>query len=174
MNADVQGRTWLDRLVDGVGVTVLAVATAVIFVILCANTVLRYLTGSSLAWGNEVPELLFPWLVMAGIVLAARRGAHIATDFLTHALPARGLRAVRAGVWLAVAALHVTLGVATWQLLPIVHDERSPILRVPGSVTYACVMGGLWLMALLAVQSAWQAWGGRAAAASDDAAGAAR
>jgi hypothetical protein len=60
---------------------------AVIFVILVANTVLRYATGSSLQWANEVPELLFPWLVMAGVVLAAEHGAHIATTFLMEALP---------------------------------------------------------------------------------------
>ena len=51
--------------------TVAWVSTTVIFLILAANTVLRYATGSSLQWGNEVPELLFPWLVMAGVVLAA-------------------------------------------------------------------------------------------------------
>ncbi|OBS29961.1 C4-dicarboxylate ABC transporter permease [Tepidimonas fonticaldi] len=151
--------TWLDRVVEVVCVAVLAAATAAIFVILCANTILRYLTGSSLSWGNEVPELLFPWLVMAGIVLAARRGAHIATDFMVLILPARALRAVRVVVWLAVAGLHLTLAVATLQLLPIVHDERSPILRVPGSWTYGCVMVGLSLLAVLALQSAWQSFG---------------
>lgn len=149
--------TWLDRVVEVVCVAVLAAATAAIFVILCANTILRYLTGSSLSWGNEVPELLFPWLVMAGIVLAARRGAHIATDFMVLILPARVVRPVRAVVWLAVAGLHLTLTVATWQLLPTVHDERSPILRLPGSWTYGCVMVGLSLLAVLALQSAWQA-----------------
>ena len=35
------------------------------------------------------------------------------------------------------------------------QDEKSPILQVPGSVTYACVMGGMVMLALLALQSAW-------------------
>ena len=39
--------------------------------VLVVNTVLRYATGASLQWANEVPELLFPWLVMSGVVLAA-------------------------------------------------------------------------------------------------------
>ena len=59
---------WIERAVGGICRAVLWVSTSVIFVILCANTVLRYATGSSLQWGNEVPELLFPWLVMAGVV----------------------------------------------------------------------------------------------------------
>jgi TRAP-type transport system small permease protein len=43
-------------------------------------------------------------------------------------------------------------------MLDIVQDEKSPILHVPGSVTYACVLGGMVMLALLALQSAWQAW----------------
>jgi len=68
---------------------VLWLSTVVIFGILVANTVLRYATGSSVQWANEVPELLFPWLVMAGVVLAAVHGAHITTTFLMEALPVR-------------------------------------------------------------------------------------
>jgi TRAP-type C4-dicarboxylate transport system permease small subunit len=43
-------------------------------------------------------------------------------------------------------------------MLEIVHDERSPILQVPGSVTYGCVLIGMVLIAALAVLAAWRAW----------------
>ena len=148
----------LERGIARLCQAVLWLATLVIFVILVANTVLRYATGSSLQWANEVPELLFPWLVMAGVVLAALHGAHITTSFLMEALPALGRRIVATLGWLAVAALYATLVVATWRMLDIVHDERSPILGVRGSVTYGCVMTGLALLALLALVSAWRAW----------------
>jgi TRAP-type C4-dicarboxylate transport system permease small subunit len=136
---------------------VLWLSTAVIFAILAANTVLRYATGSSLQWANEVPELLFPWLVMAGVVLAAVHGAHITTTFLMEALPTRARRAVTVSGWLVVAGLYGTLSVATFRMLEVVHDEKSPILQLPGSITYACVMVGTVLLAVLALQSAWQA-----------------
>ncbi len=137
---------------------VLWLSTIVIFVILCANTVLRYATGSSVQWANEVPELLFPWLVMAGVVLAAIHGAHITTTFLMETLPAKVQRVVASASWLVVAGLYATLAVATLRMLEIVHDEKSPILQLPGSITYACVMVGMVLLALLAVMSAWKAW----------------
>ena len=143
---------------------VLWISTTVIFVILVANTGLRYATGSSLQWANEVPELLFPWLVMSGVVLAAQAGAHIATTFMMDALPAAARRAVATLAWLVVAALYATLAVATFRMLGIVHDEKSPILQLPGSITYACVMVGMAMLGLLALQSAWGAWtAGRAA-----------
>ena len=70
-------RNPLERAIVAVCSLVLWLTTAVIFLILTANTVLRYVSGSSLQWANELPELLFPWLVMAGVVMAAEKGAHI-------------------------------------------------------------------------------------------------
>ena len=157
----------IERAVVGLCRAVLWLSTAVIFVILCANTVLRYATGSSVQWANEVPELLFPWLVMAGVVLAAVHGAHITTTFMMDVLPAKLRRVVTSASWLVVAGLYGTLAVATFRMLDIVHDEKSPILQLPGSITYACVMGGMVLLALLAVQSAWQSWFAQPEPASD-------
>jgi TRAP-type C4-dicarboxylate transport system permease small subunit len=105
-----------------------------------------------------VPELLFPWLVMAGVVLAAQHGAHITTTFLMEKLPFAMRRPLAALAWLGVVVLYAVMTVATFRMLEIVHDEKSPILQVPGSVTYGCVMGGMTMLAVLALVSAWQAW----------------
>jgi len=148
----------VERAVGGICRAVLWISTSVIFVILVANTVLRYATGSSLQWANEVPELLFPWLVMAGVVLAALHGAHITTTFLVEKVPFAIRRPLAIVAWLGVAVLYAVLSVATFRMLEIVHDEKSPILQIPGSVTYACVMGGMTLLAVLALVSAWRAW----------------
>lgn len=148
---------------------VLWLSTSVIFVILVVNTVLRYLTGSSLQWANEVPELLFPWLVMSGVVLASLQGAHIATTFMMDVMPARIRRLVATLSWLVVAGLYTTLTVATFRMLEIVHDEKTPILQLPGSLTYACVMGGMAMLAVLALQSALDAWRSQPAAVPADA-----
>ena len=156
MEAEPGGR--IDRAIRALCSVVLWLSTSVIFVILVANTVLRYITGSSLQWANEVPELLFPWLVMAGVVIAAQHGAHIATTFLMEALPPAAQRIVATLAWLVVAALYGTLAVATYRMLEIVHDEKTPILQLPGSITYGCVMGGMVMLGLLALQSAWAAW----------------
>jgi TRAP-type transport system small permease protein len=133
-------------------------STAVIFVILSVNTILRYATGASLQWANEVPELLFPWLVMSGVVLAAQHGAHITTSFLIEKLPARARQCLGLVGWLIVCVLYATLAGATWNMLDIVHDEKSPILQIPGSVTYACVMVGMAMLSAQALIAAWRAW----------------
>jgi TRAP-type transport system small permease protein len=150
-------RNAVERGVVGLCQVVLWLSTVAIFVILVANTVLRYARGSSLQWANEVPELLFPWLVMAGVVMAAVHGAHIATTFLMEAVPGAVRRAVGVLSWLIVAGLYGTLAWATFRMLDVVHDEKSPILQLPGSLTYGCVLVGMVLLALLALQSAWKA-----------------
>lgn len=158
-----------ERAIGGLCRVVLWISTSVIFVILCANTVLRYATGSSLQWGNEVPELLFPWLVMAGVVLAAQHGAHITTSFMMEKLPFSVRRLLSTLAWLGVSVLYGVLSVATFRMLEIVHDEKSPILQIPGSTTYGCVMGAMSMLAALALISAWRAWNasGQIAAAND-------
>jgi TRAP-type C4-dicarboxylate transport system permease small subunit len=148
----------IERGIAALCQVVLWISTTVIFVILVANTALRYVTGSSLQWANEVPEFLFPWLVMSGVVLAALQGAHIATTFLMDAVSPAARRIVATLSWLIVAALYATLSVATFKMLEIVHDEKSPILQLPGSLTYGCVMAGMAMLALLALQSAWSSW----------------
>ncbi|MDA7415985.1 TRAP transporter small permease [Xenophilus arseniciresistens] len=147
----------IERAVVGICKLILWISTTVIFLILVGNTVLRYGSGMSLQWANEVPELLFPWLVMSGIVLAASRGAHITTTFMVEALPPAWQRWLAVGSWTVVAALYGTLAWSTAKMLEIVHDERSQILQIPGSITYACVMCGMAMLAALALQSAWHA-----------------
>lgn len=95
---------------------------------------------------------------MAGVVLAAMHGAHITTTFLMAKFKGPVRRLVGSLGWLVVGALYGTLATATYRMLEIVHDEKSPILQIPGSVTYACVMGGMALLAVLALLSAWRTW----------------
>lgn len=153
-------RSAIERAIVVVCSFTLWVTMAIVFSILSANTILRYLSGSSLQWANELPELLFPWLVMSGVVLAAVKGSHIATVFLVDAVSQSARRVISIVGFLIVAALYAVLVRATWGMLEIVHDERSPILQVPGSVTYGCVMVGMIFLAVLALLGAWRAWRG--------------
>jgi TRAP-type C4-dicarboxylate transport system permease small subunit len=141
-----------ERLNRGVAWTcaaILYLAFGAIFFILCSDVFLRYFKGSSLRWASEIPELLFPWLVMAGVVLAAQHGAHIATTFLADAVHGRARRAIAAAGHVAIVSAYATLAIVTAQAIPIVADERSPILQVPGSVTYFCLLTGFVLIVLV-------------------------
>jgi TRAP-type transport system small permease protein len=142
----------LESFITKLCAVILWATISVIFIILCTNTVLRYSTGIDLDWGNEVPELLFPWLVMSGVVLAGVHGGHITTTFLRDRFKPAHQRYLVIGVWAMVAVLYGILIVQTGKMLPLVHSEKSPILGVPGSITFGCVMLGMLGLFVLAVK----------------------
>jgi len=141
---------------------VLYLTTALIFVILSSNVILRYSTGTSLQWASELPELLFPWLVLSGIVLAAQHGTHIAVVILTQKLPEGARRKLLAFGSVIVIGLYLVLAWSAMQLMPIAADELSPMLHVPGSVTIASLAIGFVLIALLTLFNLIRGWNGSA------------
>jgi TRAP-type transport system small permease protein len=139
----------VNRVIALICEVILYVTFGTIFSILCTDVALRYFTGSSLRWASEIPELLFPWLVMAGVVLAALHGAHIATVFLAETLHGKARRVLATVGHVVVVVAYAVLSVITIRALPMVADERSPILQIPGSVTYTCLLVGFVLIALV-------------------------
>jgi TRAP-type C4-dicarboxylate transport system permease small subunit len=89
---------------------------------------------------------------MSGVVLAAVHGSHITTSFLRDRLKPAHQRFLAIFVWAVVAGLYATLCIATYKMLDIVKDEKSPVLGVPGSVTYGCVLLGMFLLCILAIK----------------------
>ena len=80
----------IDRLVGALCRLVLIVTGLFILVVLTAIVFLRYSETGSIDSGSELCSLAFPIFVMAGIVDAARKGAHVATQILLNALGATG------------------------------------------------------------------------------------
>jgi TRAP-type C4-dicarboxylate transport system permease small subunit len=154
----------LERTISWLCHGILYVTTGAIFVILSANVILRYTTGTSLQWASEVPELLFPWLVMAGIVLATQNGTHISVVILVQRLPLTARRWILAVGGLVTVALYALLAAAAWTLMPIANDELSPMLQVPGSVTVGSLLLGFILIALLTLLEVGKVWSGTSSA----------
>ena len=138
---------------------VLYVTLSVVFVILSVNVVLRYAAGSSLAWASELPELMFPWMIMSGVVIAAQHGSHIAVVILTQKLGAARRWVLTAGS-LVVAGLYLGLAWAAWPVFEIAADERTPIMQVPGSVSVGCLLLGFVMLAIVTLARLPQVWRG--------------
>jgi TRAP-type transport system small permease protein len=149
----------VDRVIGAVCRGVLYVTLAVVFAILSANVALRYVAGTSLASASELPELLFPWMIMAGVVLAAQHGSHIAVVIVTQKLGASRRWVLAAGS-LVVAVLYAALAVTAWPLMEIAADERSPILQVPGSVSVGCLVIGFALLSIVTLCKLPEVWAG--------------
>ena len=149
----------IDRAIGAACRGVLYVTLAVVFAILSANVALRYVAGTSLASASELPELLFPWMIMAGVVLAAQHGSHIAVVILTQKLGASRRWVLTIGS-LVVAVLYAALAGTAWPLMEIAADERSPILQVPGSVSVGCLVLGFALLSIVTLCKLPEVWAG--------------
>ncbi len=136
---------------------VLYVTLSVVFVILSANVCLRYAAGTSLAWASELPELMFPWMIMSGVVIAAQHGSHIAVVILTQKLGA-ARRWVLTAASLVVAGLYLGLACTAWPVFEIAADERSPIMQVPGSVSVGSLLLGFVMLAIVTLCRLPQVW----------------
>jgi len=130
---------------------VLYVTTVLLFGILAINVFLRYLSSTSLKAGGEAPELIFPWMVMAGVVLAAQYGSHISIVWFLEKISLRYRRWVIMGNGLILVAAYGSLAWGTFTLMPIVSTERTPVLGVPSSVTYSCFLAAFVLLVLTAL-----------------------
>lgn len=148
---------FIDRCIGAACRGVLYVTLTVVFGVLSANVGLRYVAGTSLASASELPELMFPWMIMAGVVLAAQHGSHIAVVLLTQKLGA-ARRWVMVGGSLTVAVLYASLAVLAWPLMEIAADERSPMLQVPGSVGVWALMLGFALLSLVTLCKIPEVW----------------
>ena len=149
----------VDRAIGAVCRVVLYLTLAVVFAILSANVALRYVAGTSLASASELPELLFPWMIMAGVVLAAQHGSHIAVVLVTQKLGASRRWVLAAGS-LVVAVLYAALAATAWPLMEIAADERSPVLQGPGSVSVGCLVLGFAMLSLVTLCRLPEVWAG--------------
>lgn len=146
---------------------VLYFTLTVVFLILSANVALRYLAGSSLTWASELPELMFPWMIMAGVVLAAQHGSHIAVVLVTQKLGASRRWVLLAGS-LIVAVMYASLACIAYPLAEIAHDEKTPIMGVPGSVSVSCLIIGFLLLAAVTLCRLPKVWASKVDAFDDE------
>lgn len=126
-----------DRVLRSVNNFIIYVSTAVLLSALTINVVMRYVfEEGGAAWLSEVPEHVFPWMVAAGVVLAALQGAHIAVDLLLDKLSPRTAKALALFIQVIVGATYATLAVIAVNVSNIVSIEYSSLLRISRSWDY--------------------------------------
>ena len=116
-------------VLDRFAVLIATSAVVLIFLALMAEVVVRYFTSAGLGWPNEVPNLLFPWLIMGGIVIGAHRGAHIAAEFIRLFLSREQLRLLMMFIHLLVA---VAFAARAWLSLSVIAITRTQVFPITG------------------------------------------
>jgi TRAP-type C4-dicarboxylate transport system permease small subunit len=119
----------IDACIAAVCRFVLYVTTVLLFGILAINVFLRYLSSTSLKAGGEAPELIFPWMVMAGVVLAAQYGSHISIVWFLEKIAIKYRRLVIMGNSFILIAAYSSLAWGAFTLMMTLIFIRWPIVR---------------------------------------------
>lgn len=107
MPAGTERPTTMPRRIVGVISQVLAVISAgfimVIMLIMVADVMQRYFTGSSLAGALEYSEVLMVGVIYLGLAFAQRKGDHIGVDIFINRMPTRAAQLLEATGLIIVA-----------------------------------------------------------------------
>jgi TRAP-type C4-dicarboxylate transport system permease small subunit len=115
----------------------------------------RYVLNDSIAWTEEIARYVLMALTFTGSAMAARRGTHIAVEFLPNALPAgarRWIHLAAAGIAIAFYAMCVWL---CWQVAEAMRFQPMVVVDWPLSYVYWAILVGLVLTTFRAIRAAW-------------------
>ena len=124
----------------------LIVLLAAISCMVFANVVLRYVTGDSIVWAEEVSRHLMIWITFLGAGLVLRHGGHIAIEDLQDSLPEGAGRWLRR---LIVAGLFLFFGTMVWQgvvYLEATQYQTTPVTGISFAWIYLALPVGFALL----------------------------
>lgn len=126
---------WLlsNQLVEQLCAIVLAAITLFMF----GNVVMRYAFNAPIAWGDELIQFAFIWLVFLGAVAAIKSDSHYSLTLLIDNVP-RPV-ALLLGVLgdLAVIAICAAFAWYGLKLIQLFSFQTSPSLELPMGVVFA-------------------------------------
>jgi TRAP-type C4-dicarboxylate transport system permease small subunit len=143
----------LDRVLLAVNrwtiIAILAAMAALVF----ANVALRFTTGVSILWVEEVSRYLMIWLTFLGGGLVLRYGGHVGIDSLQETLP-RYAAAIRGAIVFLLAGFFVFMVAVGARYAWLSWGQTTPVLGVPvGAVYVGIPIGFALLLAHLALMA---------------------
>jgi TRAP-type transport system small permease protein len=123
-------------------ILMLAAMASIVF----ANVVLRYTTGDSLVWAEEVARHMMIWTAFLGAGLVLRFGGHVAIDSLHQAAGESRARWLRVVVVVGIALFCVVMTVSSIDYVAISRFQTTPATGIPFSFVYAALPVGFALV----------------------------
>ena len=128
---------------------IIAVITLVVmFLSLMAEVIVRYVTNQGMGWPTEIPNLLFPWLMMSGIVLAAQYGKHIAVETMRAYLSKNVNRVIMMALQLLIIFTFFYLAQVGLFVIEITGSEVFPVTKISAKWAYLSIIVGFVALGL--------------------------
>jgi TRAP-type C4-dicarboxylate transport system permease small subunit len=113
-----------------------------------ALALLRYAFGTSLWWAQEIAESLILLTYFLGVSYVFKARQYIIIEFLSLRFPVRAQACLYAFAQVAAIAFTVVIVILVAQFAPRAMGMRSPVLGLPGNLTFLPIAVGSVMMAL--------------------------
>jgi TRAP-type C4-dicarboxylate transport system permease small subunit len=122
----------------------------VALIVLTWQVLARFVFNSPLAWSDELVRYLLVWITFIGAGLAARYSKLIRLDFLFNMVkfPRKVEIGLRSLSNILTIAFCIIILMYSWELLEIVHVQKSPSMKIPMSIPYLSIPLGSIIMLL--------------------------
>ncbi len=114
--------------------------------IVFANVVLRYTTGDSIVWAEEVARHLMIWVTFLGAGLVLRFGGHVAIDNLHQAVSTRAARWLRTVVTVGIGIFCLVMIYFSILYVWATRFQTTAATDIPISFIYLAMPVGFLLM----------------------------
>lgn len=141
----------LTRWIYLTGAVIVVATISFMFLALFINVVLRYAFESGITWAYEIHNILLPWLVAGGAVMASAKGANIAVMVVVDALPEIGRRFVAIAVHAFVAVLCIVVAKSSIPIMKAGQFSRLAETGIPQSYGYASLLYAFSAIAIIAL-----------------------
>lgn len=125
----------LERLADGLLIGLLLL----IFVLVMAQVVCRYVFNSPLIWSEELARVCFIWMVMLAWSLGSRRRSHLAITIVSNLLAPRPRAVLKIAIQVLMIVFAMLLIVHGWKLTVNNLDLSLVTLEISYAVVYGVV-----------------------------------
>ena len=136
----------LERLLVACNRWLLILLLAAMACIVFANVVLRYTTGDSIVWAEEVARHMMIWVTFLGAGLVLRFGGHVAIDNLHRSVSTRIAQIIRGFVVISLALFFVVMTITSSQYVYATRFQTTAATDIPISYIYAAMPVGFVLM----------------------------
>ncbi|MBF6629902.1 MAG: TRAP transporter small permease [Comamonas sp.] len=136
----------IERGLVAVNRWVLIVLLLAMACIIFTNVVLRYTTGDSLIWAEEVARHMMIWVAFLGAGLALRFGGHVAIDSLHRSVSTRTAQFLRVIVVLGLSLFFIFMAIASSDYVWRTRFQSTAATDIPISFIYAAMPVGFVLM----------------------------
>lgn len=112
---------------------------SILFVVLSAVVLVRFIPVAKLSWSDEVVEWAFAWMVFMGAAALWRECEHFCVDALTSKLERRPSGFVLCLFIETLSAIFAITLTYYGYILTVNANDRSPILEWPRPIWYLCI-----------------------------------